>query len=167
MYAAIGQGSTQVTPIQLANYVATLVNGGEHYPTHLLKTVKSSDFSQVLEEYYPEPLNVLELKPQNLEAIKNGMGMAVTEGTIARYFRNLGIQVGAKTGTAQVAGHTEANAVLVAFAPYDQPEIAISIVVEQGGSGSLVGAIAAEIIEYYFSAQAEMNTPTAENTLVK
>ena len=167
MYAAIGQGSTQVTPIQLANYVATLVNGGVHYPTHLLKTVKSSDFSQVLEEYYPEPLNVLELKPQNLEAIKNGMGMVVSEGTLARYFRGLEVTVGAKTGTAQVAGNETANAVLVAFAPYDEPEIAISIVVEQGASGSLIGAIAADIIEYYFSAKATMDAPARENTLVK
>ena len=167
MYAAIGQGSTQVTPIQLANYTATLVNGGSHYPTHLLKTVKSSDFSQVLEEYHPQPLNTLELDAKNLDAIKNGMGMVVTEGSIARYFRGLGVQVGAKTGTAQVAGHTEANAVLVAFAPYDEPEIALCIVVEQGGSGSLVGAIASEIIEYYFSAKEAMDAPTWENTLVK
>ena len=167
MYAAIGQGSTQVTPIQLANYVATLANGGSHYSTHLLKTVKSSDFSQVLEEYSPQLLNVLELDPKNLEAIKAGMGMVVTEGTLRRHLGGLGVGVGAKTGTAQVAGHAEANAVLVAFAPYDEPEIAIAIVVEQGGSGSYVGVIASEILEYYFSAKAAMNTPTVENTMVK
>ncbi len=167
MYAAIGQGNTQVTPIQLANYVATLVNGGSHYPTHLLKTVKSSDFSQVVEEYRPEARDEIGLDSANLEAIKLGMGMVASEGSAASYFRDLDVEIGAKTGTAQVARNSEANAILVAFAPYDDPEIAISIVVERGGSGTLVAAIAAEILDYYFSAKDAMDIPVSENTLVR
>lgn len=167
MYAAIGQGNTQVTPIQLANYVATLVNGGNHYRTHLLKTVKSSDFSQVIEEYEPELLDRLELDPANVEAVKKGMGMVAAEGSAAGYFRDLPVKVGAKTGTAQVARDQEANAILVAFAPYDDPEIAISIVVERGGSGSLVAEIAAEIFEYYFAARDALEAPAVENTMIR
>lgn len=167
MYAAIGQGSTQVTPIQLANYTATLVNGGFHYPTHLMKTVKSSDFSQVIEEYRPATDRELILDEENLEAVKKGMGMVVSEGTVARYFRDSPVTVGAKTGTSQVAGSSQPNAVLIAFAPYDEPEIAMAIVVEKGGSGSLVAAIAAEIIDYYFSARDVMDAPSAEGTLVR
>ena len=167
MYAAIGQGNTQVTPIQLANYMATLVNGGSHYPTHLLKTVKSSDFSQVVEEYRPVARDEIGLDNANLEAVKQGMGMVASEGSVARYFRDLPVQVGAKTGTAQVSRNSEAHALLVAFAPYDDPEIAMAIVVEHGGSGTLVAAIAAEIFQYYFSARDAMEAPTIENTLVR
>ena len=167
MYAAIGQGNTQVTPIQLCNYVATLVNGGSHYPTHLKKTVKSSDFSQVVEEYQPVAKDEIHLDPNNLAAVKKGMGMVASEGSAARYFRDLPVKVGAKTGTAQVSRNSEAHAILVAFAPYENPEIAISIVVEHGGSGTLVSAIAADVIDYYFSARDTMDATAVENTLVR
>lgn len=167
MYAAIGQGNTKVTPIQLANYIATLVNGGSHYPTHLLKTVKSSDFSQVVEEYRPEARDEINLDPANMEAVKYGMGMVASEGSAAGYFKDLGVKIGVKTGTAQVARNSEANALLVAFAPYDNPEIAVSLVVEKGGSGTLVAAIAAEILDYYFSAKDTMDAAPVENTLTR
>lgn len=167
MYAAIGQGNTQVTPIQLANYVTTLVNGGNHYRTHLLKSVKSGDFSQVLQTYEPELRDQLKLNEENLEAIKKGMGMVASEGSAASYFRDLPVKVGAKTGTAQVHRDQEANAILVAFAPYDDPEIAISIVVEHGGSGSSVAAIAAEILEYYFASRDALDAPAIENTMIR
>ena len=165
MYAAIGQGNTQVTPIQLCNYIATLVNGGSHYPTHLLKAVKSSDYSQVLEEYRPEARDIITLDESNLAAVKMGMGMVANEGSVASYFRDLPVKVGAKTGTAQVSRNSEAHAILVAFAPYDNPEIAVSIVVENGGSGTSVAAIAAEIFSYYFSARDAMEAAPVENTL--
>ena len=165
MYAAIGQGNTQVTPIQLCNYIATLVNGGSHYPTHLLKAVKSSDYSQVLEEYRPEARDIITLGESNLAAVKMGMGMVASEGSVASYFRDLPVKVGAKTGTAQVSRNSEAHAILVAFAPYDNPEIAVSIVVENGGSGTSVAAIAAEIFSYYFSARDAMEAAPVENTL--
>ena len=167
MYAAIGQGNTQVTPIQLANYVATLVNGGNHYKTHLLKTVKSGDFSQVIGEHEPELLDQLGLSEANVEAVKKGMGMVAAEGSAAVYFRDLPVKVGAKTGTAQVHRDQEANAILVAFAPYDDPEIALSIVVERGGSGSLVAGIAAEILEYYFASRDALEAPPVENTMIR
>ncbi len=167
MYAAIGQGNTKVTPIQLANYVSTLVNGGSHYATHLLKTVKSSDFSQVVEEYRPEIRDEINLDPANLAAVKKGMGMVASEGSAAVYFKDLGVTVGAKTGTAQISRNSEANAILVAFAPYENPEIALSIVVEKGDSGTLVAAIAAEILDYYFSAKGAMEAAPAENALAR
>lgn len=167
MYAAIGQGNTQLTPIQLANYIATLVNGGTRYSTHLLKTVKSSDFSQVVEEYHPQAIDEIDLNSDNLEAIKQGMKMVATEGSAASYFKDLPVTVGAKTGSAQVTGHEESNAIMVAFAPYENPEIAISVVVEQGGSGSSVAKIVAEILNYYFSAKGTMEAAAGENTLTR
>ena len=80
MPAAIGQENNQFTPIQLANYVATLANGGTHYSAHLLKEVKSSDFSQVVYQYEPEVLNELDLDPENLEAVTRGMLMVTQPG---------------------------------------------------------------------------------------
>ena len=134
---AIGQESSQFTPLQLANYIATLVNGGTRYSAHLLKEVKSSDFSQVLYTYEPEVLDSIDIQPENLDAVKAGMlALTTGKGSLARYFQDLPVQVGAKTGSAQVNAETESNAVFVCFAPYDDPQIAISLVVEKGGSGS-------------------------------
>ena len=165
--AAIGQGNSRFTPLQLANYVATLANGGTHYAAHLLKEVKSNDYSQVVERYEPQILNQLDIEPENLAAVTEGMLRVTTEGSAKAYFADLGVQVAAKTGSAQVSSATESNALFVAFAPYENPEIALAIVVEKGGSGSTLANIAAEILEYYFSAGSGMETVTPENTLLR
>ena len=165
--AAIGQGNSRFTPLQLANYVATLANGGTHYSAHLLKEVKSSDFSQVVERYEPQVLNQLDIEPENLAAVTEGMLRVTTEGSAKAYFKDLGVQVAAKTGSAQVSSATESNALFVAFAPYEDPEIALAIVVEKGGSGSTLANMAAEILGYYFSAGSGMETVTTENTLLR
>ena len=167
--AAIGQENNQFTPIQLANYVATLANGGTHYSAHLLKEVKSSDFSQVVYQYEPEVLNELDLDPENLEAVTRGMLMVTQPGGSAYSygFNTLDIQVAAKTGSAQVSSATESNAVFVCFAPYEDPEIALAIVVEKGGSGSTLSSIAVEILDYYFSSGSGMETVEGENTLLR
>ena len=166
--AAIGQGTTECTPIQLANYIVTLVNGGNRYPVHLLKTVKTSDYSQVVEEYSAEPLDSINISEENLETVKEGIGLMASEGSVAKYFKDLPVKVGAKTGTAQVGSATaESNAVFVCFAPYDDPEIAISIVVERGGSGTELGAIAADIVSAYFGSENTNETVTTENTLLR
>lgn len=164
---AIGQESTQVTPIQLTNYISTLVNGGTRYSTHLLKTVKSSDFSQVVYEYEPQVQSEINIAPENLNAVTEGMRDLTTgEGSLANAFRNLPFEVGAKTGSAQVSSTSNSNAVFVCYAPYDDPEIAISLVVEHGGSGSILASLAAEILAYYFTAPDGQSDITGENTLV-
>lgn len=165
---AIGQESSQFTPIQLANYVATLVNGGTHYQTHLLSQVRSGDKSQVVYDYEPVVLGTLDLKEQNLDAVKAGMLALTQEGSLARYFQDLDVKVGAKTGSAQVSATSrESNAVLVCFAPYDDPEIALALVAEKGGTGSELGAIAADIFRAYFSSQQTREQANVENTLVQ
>ena len=166
--ASIGQGDTLCTPLQLTNYIATLVNGGNHYTPHLLRSVKSSDYSETLYEYEPTLINNLELDPDNLEAVKYGMWKVANdpESSVYRYFRDLPVTVGAKTGSAQVASDLEADAVFVCFAPYENPEIAITLVVESGGSGGYLAEAAAEIIRYYFSAESTPESIDAENTLL-
>lgn len=164
---AIGQESTQVTPIQLTNYISTLVNGGTRYSTHLLKTVKSSDFSQVIYEYEPQVQAEINIAQENLDAVTEGMRDLTTgDGSLASAFRNLPFEVGAKTGSAQVSSTSDSNAVFVCYAPYDDPEIAISLVVEHGGSGSILASLAAEILAYYFTAPDGQSDITGENTLV-
>lgn len=164
---AIGQESTQVTPIQLTNFISALVNGGTRYSTHLLKTVKSSDFSQVVYEYEPQVQDEINIAPENLNAVTEGMRELTTgDGSLASAFRNLPFEVGAKTGSAQVSSTSDSNAVFVCYAPYDDPEIAISLVVEHGGSGSILASLAAEILAYYFTAPDGQSDITGENTLV-
>ena len=164
---AIGQESSQFTPIQLANYIATLVNGGTRRATHLLKEVKSSDFSQVLYTKEPEVLSTIEIQDENLEAVKAGMLALTTKGSVSQRFTDLPFQVGAKTGSAQVDGQVEANAVFVCFAPFEDPEVAVALVVQRGGSGSELGAMAADILSYYFSSQETRDEAPTENTLVR
>ena len=164
---SIGQENNQFTPIQLANYIATLVNGGNHYATHLLKEVKSADYSEVVYTYEPELLNSIDIDPEHLDAIKKGM-LALTEsGSVSKYFTDVDVKVGAKTGSAQVSSTSNSNAVFVAFAPYDNPEIALCIVAEKGGSGSELAAIAADIISYYFSSEEALGSAQEENTLIR
>ena len=164
---AIGQESTQVTPIQFTNYISTLVNGGTRYSTHLLKTVKSSDFSQVVYEYEPQVQAEINIAQENLDAVTEGMRDLTTgDGSLASAFQNLPFEVGAKTGSAQVSSTSDSNAVFVCYAPYDDPEIAISLVVEHGGSGSVLASLAAEILAYYFTTPDSQSDVVTENTLM-
>ena len=161
---AIGQESTQVTPLQLANYIATLVNGGTRRAAHFLKEAKSSDFSQVTYRYEPQVLDSIEIKDENLEAVKVGM-LKMAQSSPA--FRALPFQAGAKTGSAQVSAQTEAHAVFVCFAPYDDPEVAVAMAVEHGGSGGELASIAADVLSYYFSSQETREEIPTENTLIR
>ena len=168
--AAIGPGNTRVTPLQLANYMATLLNGGDHLVPHLLKTVKSSDYSETVYEQEREVRNSLELDPANVDAVKQGMWAVANdpESTVDQYLSNLAVEVGAKTGSAQVgSAEREANAIFTLFAPYDDPEIVISIVVEGGASGGNLAQAAGEIVNYYFSAEHTVESVDAENTLLR
>lgn len=164
---AIGQENSQFSPLQLTNYICALVNGGTRYSAHLLKEVKSSDFSQVLYARQPEALDDIDIDPANLDAVKKGMLDLTTSGSVARYFKDLPFQVGAKTGSAQVSLDSESNAVFVCFAPYDNPQVALTIVAEKGGGGSDLGDLAAEILRYYFSAQESREEIQQENALIR
>lgn len=161
---AIGQESTQVTPLQLANYIATLVNGGTRHAAHFLKETKSGDFSEVTYQYEPQVLDSIDIEDENLEAVKVGM-LKMAQSN--RAFQALPFLAGAKTGSAQVSAQTESNAVFVCFAPYDDPEIVVAIAVEHGGSGGELASIAADVLSYYFSSKETREEIPAENTLIR
>ena len=163
--AAIGQSDNLFTPLQLANYIATLVGGGEHYQAHLLKNVKEYDNSRLLYVYDDEPLNTVEMSDSTVEAVTKGMHELTVSGGVAFAFRDCVVSAGAKTGSAQV-GTDIANGVFVAYAPYEDPEIAVAIVIEKGGSGAALATAAVEIINSWFS-HTDDGAAIGENTLLK
>lgn len=163
--AAIGQSYNLFTPLQLANYMATLVGGGDHYQAHLLKNVKAYDNSRLLYMYDDNPINTVEMSDTTLSAVTRGMHELTVSGSVAYAFENCVVSAGAKTGSAQV-GTDIANGVFVAYAPYEKPEIAVAIVIEKGGSGAALANTAVEIINSWFS-RAQDGTAVGENTLLK
>ena len=163
--AAIGQSYNLFTPLQLANYVATLVGGGDHYQAHLLKNVKAYDNSRLLYMYDDKPTNTVEISDSTLSAVTKGMHELTVSGSVAYAFENCVVSTGAKTGSAQV-GTDIANGVFVAYAPYENPEIAVAIVIEKGGSGAALANTAVEIINSWFS-RAQDGAAAGENTLLK
>lgn len=166
--ASIGQGNNLFTPLQLANYVATLVNGGDHYACHLLKEFKSSDYSQVTETYSQPPKDTIDLDPAHVQAVKQGMYDLSKTATMAKWFDPLPVEVGCKTGTAETAAHAvSTNALFVCFAPYDDPQIALCLVSEGGDAGGSLAELAAGILAQYFSTGSSLDTVTGENALLR
>lgn len=147
LQASIGQSDNLYTPLQLCNYLATVVNGGTRYKTHLLYKIKNHKDGSV-EETLPEIIEQTDIKPENYKAIMKGMRSVTEDGTASSTFRDFEISVGGKTGTAEVTGSN--NALFVAFAPYEDPQIAISVVVEHGAHGNYIAPVAKEVFEEYF-----------------
>jgi len=148
---AIGQLYNSYTPLQLANYIATLANGGRKYKPHVIKSIINYDGTQVtIEPEYED----IPIHQETINAVKKGM-IAVTnsveEGTAARIFANYPYKVAGKTGTAQLGleGQSD-NALFVAYAPADNPQIAIAVVIEHGVWGSNAAYVARDILDEYF-----------------
>lgn len=147
--AAIGQSDNMFTPLQLANYVASIANGGTRYEAHLVREIKEFSTGNVVKGPYSKAVVETGISAGTIDLVKQGMLAAAKSGTAAGTFRNYKVNVGAKTGSAQVPNGT-ANGVFVAFAPYENPEIAVAIVVEHAGAGSVLGPIARDIFDEYF-----------------
>lgn len=166
-WAGYGQANQEYTPVQLANYISTLVSGGVRREAHLLKAVKSYDSAEVLAVGNTDPVSTLDIHDSTLEAVKKGMyGYTQPGGSVYGYFQNCVVSAGAKTGTAQLGGDIENNGVFVCFAPYEDPEIAVAIVIEQGGSGAALASAAVEIINSYFAVDNSGSVVTGENQLL-
>lgn len=163
--AAIGQSDNLFTPLQMANYIATLVSGGKHYDAHLLKTVKTYDNSQVVAVGNQEPSNIVEISDSTLNAVKTGMH-DLTKTTLAPYFSSCVVDAGAKTGTTQLGGDITNNGCFVCFAPYDEPEIAVALVIEQGNAGAQLASTAVNVVNAYFTADEAETAVTGENQLL-
>ncbi len=165
LQAAIGQSYSLFTPVQLANYAATIANGGTRHKVNIVKSIRSSVDGSVVKEFGPEVVEHLNIDENTLNAVKQGMKRVVDEGSASEIFVNYGIQVGGKTGTAQL-GDGSNNAVFIAYAPFDDPQIAVSVVLEHGVRGTNAAQVAKDIFDKYFnlSAAAETPNPTPNQT---
>nr|WP_325211291.1 penicillin-binding transpeptidase domain-containing protein [uncultured Oscillibacter sp.] len=164
-WAAFGQGTQLYSPLQLANYVATLVSGGKHCQAHLLKAAKTYDNSAVVATGNTEPLNTIDISDENLRAVKEGM-KGLVEGTLSPYFKNCVVPAGAKTGTSQVKADTKNHGVFICFAPYDDPEIAVAIAIERADAGAALASTAVNILNAYFTPSEDSSTISGENQLL-
>ena len=153
---SIGQGGVKITPLQITAMIAAIANGGTLYRPHLLDAVLD-DGGNIIKQIKPYIIRKDIIDGQHLEQVRIGMREAVTAGT-ARSLNDLPILVAAKTGTAQ-AGIKSPHAWFVAFAPYENPEIAITVMVEHGGEGSSIAApITKEILKWYYSKHESLDT---------
>ncbi len=157
VFTAIGQGYSYFTPIQLANYVSTIANGGERHGLTILSNIRSADFTSVVYQPAVKDLGTLPGR-EYLGPIQEGMRLVASEDGTASMFKDYPVPVAAKTGTVQTSSNSETinNGVFVCYAPADNPEIAISLVVEKGKSGGTIMEIAKDIMNYYFKNKADV-----------
>ena len=166
-WAAYGQANQLYTPLQMANAVATMVSGGKRCNAHLLKAVKSYDSSEVLAVGDTSPVSTVDIRDSSLQAVKEGMlGYTQPGGQVYSSFKDCVVTAGAKTGTAQINKDTKNNGVFVCFAPYDEPEIAVAIVIEKASAGAALASTAVEILNSYFSADEIGTAVIGENQLL-
>lgn len=168
----IGQGYNSYTPVQLAQAMATLANNGVMYRPHLVKDITNIHTGQVT-PVEPHPLRTLPLKQENIDVIKRAMAGVAREGTSARAFAGAEYVSAGKTGTAQVFSLKGANyqasklderqrdhALYIAFAPVDNPKIAVAVLVENAGFGAQAAApIARQVFDYYLLGKEPADTP--------
>ncbi len=173
--AAIGQMNNLFTPIQMAKYTSMLANGGNVVKPTIIKQIKNVDGTEVpkeeYEKYFNEKLGITEdeddgikINPENLKVVLEGMRSVTSDrgGTAQAYFRNFNIEVGGKTGSAQAGREDDPNAKVhawfIGFAPFDNPEIAVVIVVENGGHGAYTAEAARDVMAQYFGMNANQIT---------
>lgn len=147
---AIGQSYSAFTPIGLANYVSAVANGGTLYETNIIKSIHSSKDDTLTYESKPKILNKIEVTPENLDAVRQGMRGVADEGSASQIFSGYPIEVGGKTGTAQISKKSTNNALFIAFAPFNNPEIAVAVVLEHGLRGANAAYVARDIFDEYF-----------------
>ncbi|MGL4655414.1 MAG: penicillin-binding transpeptidase domain-containing protein [Sarcina sp.] len=169
-YAAIGQGTSEFTPLQIAGYVATLANGGTRYKLHLVNDI-TSPTGQVVEKFQPEVLDKVDISKQNLDLIKQGMYNVNNNPHGTGYFvfgaQGFPIPTAGKTGTAQVASNEAqehsvgraATGVYISFAPVEHPQIAVAVVISNGLHGYLGAPVARAIYETYFRDEIKTKYP--------
>ena len=174
--AAIGQGDNGFTPIQMAKYISTLANGGDSVDVTLIKSIIRPDGTEVSKEelgsyvnerlgYTPEEPENLDLKEENIDAILKGMkGVTESGGTAYSTFANFDIEVAGKTGSAETGDDSVVHGWFVGFAPFDDPEIAVVVLIENAGSGGFTAETARDIMAEYFGMNA--NEVTEDMTAI-
>ncbi len=149
-HLAIGQGDILVTPLQVADYTAVFANGGSLYRPHFIRQVLNSQ-DQLIGEVESKPIKSGFISAKNIEIVREGMRQTVTAGS-AQSLQSVPVAVAGKTGTAQWSTTKPTHAWFTGFAPYDKPQIVITILIESGGEGSATAVpIANEVLTWYFN----------------
>lgn len=163
--AAIGQSDNAFTPMQMAVYTATIATGGTRYKAHYLKSIYDYGVTTLVDDDFTVALDEVEISAESFSSVKQGMLQVTETGTATATFGNYPIKVAGKTGTADAYNKT--NAMFIAFAPYDDPQIAIAIAVENGGHGSAIAPVAKEVFDAYFFTADQPYSEQDINTLLK
>ena len=175
--AGIGQSDSMFTPLQIAEYCAAIANGGTRHSAALLKSVRSYDYSRQLYQNKTEVLSTVDSADYNWAAVQRGMYLMANDitsssntvyYTLGNYsYNGMSLPVAAKTGTSQLGEGKTNNAIFMCYAPFDDPEIAVAIVVERGLSGANLSRMARNVLDAYFSLGSISNTAERENSLLK
>ncbi len=158
----VGQGELGVTPLQMAVYTATIANGGTFYRPHAVRKLFNPD-ANPKEIIIPIEGRKLPIKEEVMELIRKGMFLVVNGAGTATHVRIPGIHVAGKTGTAQNP-HGKDHAWFIGFAPFENPKIAIAVIVENAGFGGAIAApMAKQLIEFYLKDQVKNEKVLASN----
>lgn len=150
LQASIGQSDNLFTPLQICSYTATLVGGGTRYSAHLLGSVRKFYTNEILYEYEPKVLGNVDMSENTHKTILTAMKSVTENGSASRVFSSYPVEMGGKTGTAQVSTTKSDNAIFTAFAPFDNPEIIATCVIEQGNNGTDAGYTVKDVFDCYF-----------------
>lgn len=167
--AAIGQSDNLFTPIQLANYAATIANGGTRYQAHFVKSIKSGDYEETVLENTGTVLGEVGASAENLRIVREGM---LRMGSRLAAFRDLPVQVASKSGTAESKAKVSGkiveglNGFMISFAPYDNPEIAVAVAIENLNSGTASAVLVADIYKAYFTSNSTFRAEQGYNTIL-
>ncbi len=171
LQAGIGQADSIFTPLQMAEYCATVANGGTRYSASILKSIRSYDYSEKLYEREPEILSTVESADYNWAAVHEGMYEVLHDwannSKNVEHWVDCEWEVAGKTGTAQKGENIQNDGLFMCYAPYDDPEVAIFVVVERGGAGANVQFIARNIMDAYITIRGYSDTSEEEMTLLK
>lgn len=165
--ASIGQSDNLLTPLQLANYCATVANGGTRYNMHFVKSIISNS-TGLVSETGANVVQKVDVDDSNLQIVREGMRMVATQGAPSSIFNRLDVNVACKTGTSQVVvkGVKHNNGFLISYAPYENPEISIASAIELAGSGTSTAEITSSIIDYYYTHNTTEQKAQKESTLL-
>ncbi|MBQ7434862.1 MAG: hypothetical protein IJV51_03570 [Oscillospiraceae bacterium] len=170
LQAAIGQSDSVFTPIQMAEYCATVANGGTRYSASIIKTIRNYDYSEKLYEREKKVMSTVETADYNWDAVHEGMWMVLndyTNETNANIWVPCAWRCAGKTGTAQKGEGIQNDGIFMCYGPYKDPEVAIFVVVERGGAGADVQFIARQIMDAYITIRGYSDTSEPEMTLLK
>ncbi len=150
LQAAIGQSDNLFTPLQIGTYISTILNSGKRYSAHLLYEVREYGTGDIVYKNSPKVVDSFEISAENLAIVKEGMKGVMDNGSAASVFSGYEVSVGGKTGTAQVFSNKSDNGIMTAFAPFEDPEIVVTCVIEQGSGGTAAGYAIRDVFDYYF-----------------